>query len=243
MAPETTWTAAEVIGELRALGSGKNVEGMARFGISPQGTLGVPVPAQRALATRIGTDHKLAVELWKTGVHEGRQVAAMIEDPAKITRAQMDRWARDLDSWDVCDGCAFSLFWRTPFAYEKTLEWSTSPREYVKRAAFSTIAALAVHDKLAEDASMLRFLPVIRREAGDERNFVKKAVNRALRQIGKRNVRLNAAAIETAEAIRADGTRSGRWIAADALRELRSDAVQRRLQDHAARGSSARRKR
>jgi 3-methyladenine DNA glycosylase AlkD len=159
----------------------------------------------------------------------------MIEDPAKVTRAQMDRWARDLDSWDVCDGCAFSLFWRTAFAYEKALEWSTAPQEYVRRAAFSTIAALAVHDRLAEDASMLRFLPVIRREAGDERNFVKKAVNWALRQIGKRNIALNAAAIETAEAIRADGTRSGRWIAADALRELRSEAVQRRLRDQARR--------
>jgi 3-methyladenine DNA glycosylase AlkD len=233
VAPERTWTADEVLAALCALGSAKGVEGMARFGISTRLTLGVPVPAERALAKRIGTDHALARELWATGVHEARQVAAMIDDPSKVTRAQMDRWARDLDSWDVCDGCALDLFRRTPFAYEKALEWSASPREYVKRASFATMAALAVHDRQAPDDSMLRFLPVIRREAGDERNFVKKAVNWALRQIGKRNLALNAAAIATAEAIRADGTRSGRWIAADALRELRGEAVQRRLREHA----------
>ena len=232
---QRTWTAGDVLDELRALADAKNVEGMARFGISSNGTLGVSVVAQRALAKRIGTDHALARDLWATGVHEARQLAAMIDDAAKVTRAQLDRWARDLDSWDICDGFVFSLVRRTPFAYEEALEWSGSPREFVKRAAFSTMAALAIHDKPAPDHVMLQFLPVIRREAGDERNFVRKAVNWALRQIGKRNMALNRAAIETALATRADGTRSGRWIAADALRELQSDAVQQRLRARASR--------
>jgi len=219
----------DVVAELRAMGNPRNVEGMARFGIASANTFGISVPALRALAKRTGKDHALALALWDTGIHEARSLAAMVDEPAKVTKRQMDRWAAQIDSWDVCDGCTFELFDRTPYAYDKAVEWSASKKEFVKRAAFSLMAALTVHDKKAPDAAFRAMLPIIRREAGDERNFVKKAVNWALRQIGKRNLALNAAAIATAEQIRADGTRAGRWVAADALRELRSDAVQARL--------------
>ena len=210
-----------------------NVEGMARFGIASTNTLGISVTALRSLAKRIGRDHALALALWDTGIHEARSLAAMVDEPEKVTKRQMDRWASQIDSWDVCDGCTFVLFDKTPYAYEKATAWSARREEFVKRAGFSLMAALAIHDKQAPDARFLEFLPIIRRQAHDERNFVKKAVNWALRQIGKRNLALNAAAIETAEQIRADGTRAGRWVSADALRELRSDAVQSRLRSRA----------
>ena len=221
-------TADEVLRELRALGDPRWREGMAHFGISTEVALGVSVPKLRALAKRAGRDHALAQALWQSGIHEARALAAMVAEPAKVTRREMDRWAGDLASWDVCDACCFELWVRTPHAHEKGVAWSASKKEFVKRAAFALMAALAVHDKAASDAAFRRYLPIIRREA-DERNFVKKAVNWALRQIGKRNRKLNAAAIACAERIRADGTRAGRWTASDALRELRSEPVQRRL--------------
>jgi 3-methyladenine DNA glycosylase AlkD len=221
--------AAAVIAELRAQANPRNVEGMARFGISSTNTLGISIPDLRALARRAGHDHALALELWDSGIHEARILAAMVDEPAKVTRRQMDRWAAGFDSWDVVDGCCSVLFDKTPYAYDKALQWSAARREYVKRAGFVLMAALAVHDKKAPDADLLQLLPVILRESSDERNFVKKAVNWALRQIGKRNRRLNAAASKTAGQILATDTRAGRWIARDALRELRSDAVQARL--------------
>jgi 3-methyladenine DNA glycosylase AlkD len=153
----------------------------------------------------------------------------MVEDPKTVTKKQLESWVRDLDSWDVCDGFATDFVDRTPFAYDLAAKWSKRKPEFVKRAAFATMAGLAVHDKAAPDEKLLYFLPIIRREAGDDRNFVKKAANWALRNIGKRNKVLNRRAISCAEEIRKDGTKSGRWIAADALRELRSDAVQARL--------------
>lgn len=227
----------QVLDELRALGDPRNRDGMARFGINTEQAYGISVTTLRGVAKRLGRDHALAQALWSTGVHEARTLASLVEDPAQITRAQMDRWARDFDSWDVCDGCCYGLFDRTPFAWEKAEQWSHRAPEYVKRAAFSLIAGLAVHDKSAPDQRFLALLRLIRREAGDDRNYVKKAVNWALRQIGKRNARLNAAAIGTALEIREDGTRAGRWIAADALRELRSDAVQARLRARDASGA------
>ena len=222
-------TVDEIVAELRSHANAANVEGMARYGISPVNTLGVNIPTLRAMAKRTGRDHALAQQLWATGIHEARILAAMVDDPSRVTKRQMDRWAADFDSWDVVDGCCGTLFDKTPYAYEKAFQWSASRREYVKRAGFVLMTQLAVHDKGAPDDAMLQFLPVIVRESGDERNFVKKAVNWALRQIGKRNRRLNAAAIATANKILALNTRSGRWIARDALRELTSDAVQRRL--------------
>jgi len=233
------WTAEAALAEVRALADPRNREGMARFGINTERALGVSVTALRGIGRRIGRDHGLALALWSTGVHEARMLASIIDDPVLVTRRQMDAWARDFDSWDICDGCCFGLFDRTPYAWEKAHAWSARRGEYVKRGGFALMAGLTVHDKHTADARFLELLPVIRREAGDERNYVKKAVNWALRQVGKRNARLNAAAIDTALAIQRDGSRAGRWIAADALRELRGDAVQARLRTAATRAVRA----
>jgi len=187
------------------------------------------MPALRKLAREIGTNHELAEELWDSGNHEARILAGLIGDPARVTAAQMERWARDFDSWDVVDGSCCHLFVFAAPAWKKVIEWSRREPEYVKRAGFALMAYLAVHDKQAPDARYARLLPIIRRHASDERNFVKKAVNWALRQIGKRNLRLNRLAIRTARQIRATDSRAARWVAADALRELTSPAVERRL--------------
>ncbi len=219
-----------VLKRLRAQGDPRNVEGMARYGIRSAKAYGVSLAQLRLIAREIGRDHALAQRLWATGIYEARSLAIFIEEPARVTERQLERWARDFDNWAICDGCCIHLFDRTPFARRKVREWSRRPEEFVKRAAFALMAALAVHHKQAPDALFTGYLHIVSREAGDERNGVKKAVNWALRQIGKRNLALNRAAIAIAEAIRARGSRSGRWIAADALRELRSDAVQRRLE-------------
>jgi 3-methyladenine DNA glycosylase AlkD len=221
--------AGEVIGELRSLGVARNVAGMARFGINPEGTLGVSLPDIRRLAQRVGKDHSLADELWRSGIHEGRILASLVDDPVEVTESQMDDWACDFDSWDVCDQVCSNLFDKTPFAHAKALEWSAREEEFVKRAGFVMMAALSVHDKASPDKVFLEFLPVIERESVDERNFVKKAVNWALRQIGKRNLPLNRAALRTAKTIAKIDSRSARWVASDALRELTDDKVQRRL--------------
>ncbi|MBI5948624.1 MAG: DNA alkylation repair protein [Chloroflexi bacterium] len=217
---------------LRSLAKPGRIEGNRRVSAGNSLSLGVPVPEVRRLAKRIGHDHLLAELLWQTRISEARQLAAMVEDPALVTEAQMERWAADFDCWDVCDGVCW-LFGETPFAWRKAAEWARRDEEFVRRAGFSLMAYLALHDKNAPDARFLPLLDLVREQAGDSRNFVKKAVNWALRQIGKRNLALNAAAIATAEAIRAGGTRSGRWVAADALRELRGDAVQARLRERA----------
>ncbi len=218
----------DLLHELHSLANPHNVQGMARFGISPQGTLGVPMPELRRMA-RGKRDHRLAGQLWDTGLHEARILAGLVEDPGQVDEEQMERWARGFNSWDVCDQACSNLFWRTPYAAAKALEWSSRPQEFVKRAGFVLMAVLAVHDKKAGDALFLSFLPAIQREAGDERNFVKKAVNWALRQIGKRNARLNQAAVECAAALQQQAARSARWIAADALRELTGPPVQEKL--------------
>ena len=232
----TLWivTPDEVIAELHRHANPTNVAGMARYGIATTNTLGISVPTLRAIARRCirdhgGHDHALAVALWDSGIHEARHIAAMVEDPKTVTKKQLESWARDLDSWDVTDGFAFSLVIKTPHAYDLALKWSSSEHEFTKRAAFATIAGLAVHDKKAPDHKLLEFLPIIERESTDDRNFVKKAVNWALRQIGKRNRACKTAAIASAERIHSTNTKSARWIATDALRELRSDAVQSRL--------------
>ena len=219
----------ETLAALQSLGRPERLRENARVGIPVSG-LGITVPALRGLAKTLRPDHALALELWATGIHEARQLAAMIDDPALVAEAQLEQWVRDFDSWDICDGVCV-LFERTPFAWAKAVEWAERDEEFVRRAGFTLMAYFAVHDKAAADSRFLELLPIIRAAAGDERNFVKKAVNWALRNIGKRNMALNAAAIAAAEKIRLDGTRSGRWIAADALRELRSDAVQARLRN------------
>src|SRR5262245_26092385 len=219
----------EVIERLRAAGNREAVAGMARFGIQTGQAYGVSAPALHKLAREIGKDHELAAQLWSSGVHEGRLLAALVDDPKQVTEAQMEEWVAAFDSWDVCDNCCGSLFDKTPFAYRKAVEWSAREEEYVKRASFALMAYLAVHDKKAADEPFLSFLPIIERESVDGRNYVKKAVNWALRQIGKRNRDLNRAAIDVAERIKANNPRGAQWVATDALRELTGEAVQRRL--------------
>ena len=239
MSPRERLTA--VMGELAAQASDESRAGMARYGINVTNALGVSVYELRRMAKALGADHDLALALWDTGNHEARMLASMVDEPAAVTEAQMEEWAAAFDSWDVCDQVTSNLFDKTPFAYDKVREWSAAEDEWVKRAAFATAAALAVQDKKAPDERFLAILELVRREAGDGRNFVKKAVNWALRNIGKRNAALHAAAIQTAEAILASAdtlavadrrdpaARSARWVARDALRELRSDKVLRRF--------------
>ncbi len=219
----------EVLRTLESLGSPRNVEGMARYGIVSRKAYGVSAPAMRALARRIGTDHDLALRLWATGVHDARIVAVLIGDPARVTKSLMNKWVKDFDNWGVCDAGCSVLFDKTPFAIEMAFEWTKRKEEFVRRAGFVLMAALAVHDKKAPDGVFLRFLPVLKQGSTDERNFVRKAVNWALRQIGKRNSGLNRAALRTAREIRKIDSSAARWIAADAIRELESAAVQKRL--------------
>ncbi len=220
-------TAREILKQLKLLRNPRNIAGMARFGINSRNTLGVSIPTLRGIARQAGKDHRLAQELWTSGIHEARILAAMVDVPEQVTEAQMERWVRNFDSWDVCDQVCSNLFDQTPFAHRKAAQWSRRDEEFVKRAGFVLMAALAVHDKQASDAAFRKFLPLIRRAATDERNFVKKAVNWALRQIGKRNAALNRAAIATAREIQQIDSRAARWIAADALRELTSAAVRK----------------
>ena len=194
-------TVEEVLTTLRSLSDPSAVSSMGRFGIKADKAFGVSVPELRKLARSIGKDHSLAQRLWDSGLHEARELATMIADPKQVAEESMERWVTDIDSWDVCDHCCGNLWDKTPFAYRKAHEWSRRSEEFVKRASFSLMAALAVHDKAANDDAFIKFLPIIKRESTDERNFVKKAVNWALRQIGKRNRNLNREAIETARDI------------------------------------------
>lgn len=219
----------EILDRLKSLSDPVAVEGMARFGINLKDTLGVSIPNLRTIAKKTGKNHLLAQQLWASGIHEARILAGMIDSPQMVDEDQMDSWVRDFDSWDVCDQCCSNLFVETAFAYQKVVQWSSSTEEFVKRAGFTLLAALAVRDKSADDGSFVQLLPLIKREATDDRNYVKKAVNWALRQIGKRNINLNTVAIETAQEIHAVNSRTARWIASDALRELTSEAVQKRL--------------
>ncbi|MGA2149365.1 MAG: DNA alkylation repair protein [Bryobacteraceae bacterium] len=220
---------AQVVAELQSHANPANVAGMARYGISAEGTLGVSVQLLRSMAKRLGRDHRLALGLWATGIHEARVLAPLVDDPALVTDRQMERWVRDLDSWDVCDGLCHNLLRYTPAAFDKAARWANEQAEFVRRAGFALMAGLAVKAKDAPDAQFEAFFPLIAAAASDERNMVKKAVNWALRQIGKRNRRLHAKAVRAAEAIRRQNSRSARWIAAAALRELRGPVVARKL--------------
>jgi 3-methyladenine DNA glycosylase AlkD len=231
--------AEELLRELRCHADSANVAGMARFAISAEGTLGVSMPVVRSLARegkkRVGRDraarHELAALLWASGVHEARIMASLVDEPSLVDDAQTEAWAAALDSWDVCDQLCLNLLRRTPLAWVKAAEWTARPEEFVKRAGFALGATLAVHEKSAPDDDFLTLLACAEREAADERNMVKKAVNWQMRQIGKRTATLNAAVIATCERLleqHAD-SKAARWIARDALRELRSDAVRARL--------------
>jgi 3-methyladenine DNA glycosylase AlkD len=222
---------SEIIERIKSLANPKNVAGMAWFGINPTNTYGVSVPVLRKTARETGKDHELALELWASGIHEARLLACFIDRPDMVTEEQMESWVKDFNSWDVCDQCCSNLFDRTPAAHEKAVVWCEREEEFVRRAGFVLMACLAVHDKKADDRAFIKFLPLLKKYAADERNFVKKAVNWALRQIGKRNLNLNEMAVKTAGEIKQIDSKSARWIASDAIRELRSDAVQRKLAD------------
>lgn len=219
----------EVVAQLRTQGSERNRKGMAHYGINTRNALGVSMPKLRAIAKTIGKDHDLAAQLWNTGIHEARILAVLVEDPEAATVAQMEAWLAVVDSWDLCDLFCNNLLRKLPWAHQKVLEWSQRPEEFVKRAAFSLMAALAVHDKHADDKLFVEYLFHIRQQATDARNYVKKAVNWALRQIGKRNMTLNQMAISVAHEIAHHDLPAARWIASDALRELRSPAIQKRM--------------
>lgn len=198
----------------------KDREGMARFGINPKYALGVRVPVLRSLAKKIGKNHKLAKDLWLTKIHEARILAGMIEEREKVDEKQMDRWVKEFNSWDLCDQCCMNIFDKLPVAWSKAIEWAEREEEFVRRAGFALMACLAVHDKKAKNEDFVKFFPLVKKYSTDERNFVKKAVNWALRQIGKRNRFLKEAAIETAKQIQNINTKNVKWIAADAIREL-----------------------
>jgi len=207
--------------------------GLARFGISGERRLGLSVPDMRRIAKILGKDHDLALALWDTGIPDARIVAGMVADPAQLTSRQMDRWVKNLDSWDVCDQVCGSAFLAAPHAWKKVAAWAGRREEYVRRAAFALLATLAVHDRASGDERFIEALARVEAAADDDRNFVRKAVNWALRNIGKRNAVLNAASLACAQRIRQRGTRAARWIAADALRELTGDGVQSRLRARA----------
>ena len=219
----------EIIQELEALSSPQDVEGMARFGINPKKTYAVRIPELRKIAKKAGKNHKLAARLWGAGYRETRILACMIEDPKQVTSDQMDLWAAEFDYWEICDQCCMKLFRLTPFAYQKVFQWSESKEEFEKRAAFALIAVLAVHDKNAPDEKFEQFFPLIIKESTDDRTYVKKAVNWALRHIGKKNISLNKKAIVVANEIKKIDSKSAKWIASDALKELKSEKVQERI--------------
>ncbi len=219
----------DVLEKLKKKARPDQLEGMARYGLAVEKRLGVSIPELRLLAKEIGKNHKLALELWKTGIDEAKILAAMIDDPLKLTEQQMEDWVKDINSWDVCDQVCMNLFEKSPLAWKKIHDWSNREGEFVKRTAFSLIACLAWHDKKTADDKFIALFPVIREGATDERNFVKKAVNWAMRNMGKRNRNLNKAVVDIAKEIQKLDSKSARWIATDAIKELESEAVQRRL--------------
>lgn len=220
---------------LERRGSARNRAGMARFGITARKAYGVSSATMAPLVKRLGRDHDVALALWETQWLEARILASFVAEPGRLTASQMDRWCRDFDNWAVCDSVCLHLFCRSPLAWRKVEVWSRRRSEFVRRAGFALLASLAVHDKGAEDGRFLRLLPLIEATARDERNFVRKAVNWALRQIGKRNLALNAAAVVVAGRLASAADASSRWVGKDAWRELTSESTLRRLQARAAR--------
>ncbi|MGO9018317.1 MAG: DNA alkylation repair protein [Syntrophobacteraceae bacterium] len=212
----------QILLKFKSMANPDNVRGMAKFGINTHNTLGIGIPALRKIAKAAGRNQMLSLNLWASGIHEARLLAAYVGDPIQVTENQMERWAKDFDSWDVCDQVCMNLFDRTPYAYDKAAEWSQREEEFVKRAGYALMACLAVHDKKADDLRFLPFFPFIKGGSVDERNFVKKAVNWALRQIGKRNDILKGLAVQCAEDILLEHSRASAWVAKDALREFRT---------------------
>ena len=224
----------DVIKKISSLQNSENVKGMARFGIRPKTKVfGVPIPELRKLAKQIGKNHELALKLFDSKIHEARILAGYIAEPEKFTEKQFEKWVKTFDSWDVVDQVCSSALDKTSFAYRKIFELSKRKEEFVKRTAFTLICCLAVHDKKMADKDFLNFFPLIKKASTDERNFVKKAVNWALRQIGKRNLNLNKKAIKLAKEIRKlaekNNSKSAKWIASGAIRELKDPKTIKRL--------------
>ena len=219
----------EIMREFKSMSNIESIKGMERFGITPDKTFGIRIPELRKMAKRIKKDRKLAHKLWELGYRETMILASMIDVPEQVTEEQLEKWVRDFDYWEICDQTIMNLFEKTEFAYAKAFEWSDSEEEFIKRAGYVMIARLAVSDKEAENQSFIRFFPLIERGSTDSRIMVKKAVNWALRQIGKRNLKLNKEAIKVAKTLAQLDSSAGRWIAKDAIRELESESVQKRL--------------
>ncbi len=222
-------TVKEIIKTLESFARPENLDGMARFAIVGDKRMGVSMPNVRKIAKGIGKNHQLARELWRTGIPECMIVAGLIGEPDKLTEKQMEKWVQDFNSWDVCDQVCGNLFDKSPFVLNKIHEWSDRVEEFVKRAAFVLIAITAVHNKTANDKYFIDFFPLLIKGSTDERNFVRKAVNWAIRSIGKKNLNLNNEAINLSNKISQIESKSAHWIAADAIRELKSEAVQKRL--------------
>ena len=218
-----------VLSSLERMGSRRDRENLARFGITASKAFGVSVANIRVLAKRLGRNHELAAALWETGWYEARMLTSFVDDPVRVTPSQMDRWCRDFDNWGICDTVCFHLFDKTPHAWVKVEQWSDNRHEFVKRAAFALLASLALHDKRAEDELFVRCLPLVERAAADERNFVKKGVSWALRLIGRRNLALNAAAVDVARQLLVSPDAPARWVGRDAFKELTSPLVMRKL--------------
>lgn len=214
-----------VIKKLEEFSNPEEVEGMARFGISPKRTYGIRMPVLKSIAKEYEKSHELARELWEIDTRETRIIASLVDIPQAVTSQQMDSWVNEFDYWEICDQCCINLFRKTEFAYDKVYEWTKDDKEFVKRAGFALIATLAVHDKKEDDETFENLLKLTKREACDERNYVKKAVNWAIRQVGKRNKNLNKSAVSIAEEIDKIDCKSAHWIAKDALRELNSEKV------------------
>ncbi|GAA4093425.1 DNA alkylation repair protein [Mucilaginibacter panaciglaebae] len=210
----------EVISLLKEKADAKHHAGLKRFGIANEKALGVKIPEVRKIAKLIKRDHDLAQALWDTDIHEARILASMIDDPKLVTAQQIDNWTKDFTTWDVCDQVCGNLFDRTPHVVDKAIEFSAHGEEFVKRTGFVLMAEYSIHGKKAADDTFISFFPIIEREAWDDRNFVKKAVNWALRQIGKRNATLRPLAIQCAGRILLQDSKAAKWIAGDALREL-----------------------
>lgn len=218
-----------ILEKLKSMSSPSSLEGMARYGINTDKAFGVSIPNLRMLAKQSGKNHSLALELWKLDYHETKILASMIDDPKTVTEKQMEEWVRDFGSWDICDQTCNNLFGKTSMAFDKSFQWCRRDEEFVKRAGFVLMAVLAVHDKKREDRDFEQFLNEIYLGSNDDRVYVKKAVNWALRQIGKRNISLNKKAIETAENIKKLNYKSAKWIANDAIRELNSPKIIQRI--------------
>jgi len=218
-APSEEMDVTAVVEKLRRLGSKSVRDGMARYAIPADNAFGIAVGTLHKLAKQLGRNHDLAAALWKSGWFEARMLATFVDEPERVTPAQMDRWCRDFDSWAICDTACFHLFDRTPHAYAKVEQWAKRREEFIKRGAFALLACLALHDKVADDESFLRYLPLIEKAAPDDRNFVKKGVSWALRSIGRRQI-VKEAALELAERLAASPEPAARWIGKDALRDL-----------------------